>query len=248
MSIDQFVTDEGVTVPAVTTDQMREVDRVAIDHAGPNLYQMMENAGRGLALMVIETLGDRWRSSPIVVLAGTGGNGGGGICAARHLANRGADVTLVVSEPGRLTPVPRDQLHIYRGTAGRSASLSDLDALEPALIVDAIIGYSLRAEPRGAALHLVEWATSSSAPIVALDVPSGTDATTGEAPGAHLIAETTVTLALPKTGLDATAAGDVWLADLGIPAAVYRELEIHVPSDVFGHRFRVPLKGTRHDR
>jgi len=76
MTTETFVTDAGVTVPAVTTDQMREVDRVAIEEVGPNLYQMMENAGRNLALTVLETLGANWTSTPITVLAGTGGNGG----------------------------------------------------------------------------------------------------------------------------------------------------------------------------
>ena len=101
MTTDCVVSDTGVIVPAITTNQMREVDRVAIEELGPNLYQMMENAGRNLALMVMDVLGSDWSSTPITVLAGTGGNGGGGICAARHLANRGADVALVVSEPTR---------------------------------------------------------------------------------------------------------------------------------------------------
>ena len=75
MTTRSFVTDAGVEVPAVTTAQMREIDRVAIEEVGPNLYQMMENAGRNLALTVTEQLGDDWSSVPIVVLAGTGGNG-----------------------------------------------------------------------------------------------------------------------------------------------------------------------------
>ncbi|MEO0455292.1 MAG: NAD(P)H-hydrate epimerase [Cyanobacteria bacterium P01_A01_bin.114] len=103
-----FTTDTGIRVPAVTTEQMIEVDRLAVEELGPNLFQMMENAGRNLALQAIECLGDRWRTAKIVVLAGTGGNGGGGICAARHLANRGADVSLCLSAADRLREVPRD--------------------------------------------------------------------------------------------------------------------------------------------
>ena len=110
MTSQAFATDLGVRVPAITTDQMREVDRVAIEELGPNLYQMMENAGRNLAVTVLETIGAAWSETPIAVLSGTGGNGGGGICAARHLANRGADVTVVVTDPAGLTPVPSEQL------------------------------------------------------------------------------------------------------------------------------------------
>ncbi len=138
MTSQAFATDLGVRVPAITTDQMREVDRVAIEELGPNLYQMMENAGRNLAITVLETLGAAWSETPITVLSGTGGNGGGGICAARHLANRGADVTVVLTDPAGLTPVPSEQLAVYRATAGKVAEPSALDALRPRLIVDAI--------------------------------------------------------------------------------------------------------------
>lgn len=82
-----FRTSDGLRVAAVTTDQMREIDRVATEGTGPNLYQMMENAGRNLAELCRERLGPTWMHEHIVVLAGTGGNGGGGICAARHLGD-----------------------------------------------------------------------------------------------------------------------------------------------------------------
>ena len=101
-----FMTDDGLGVPAVTASQMREIDRVAIEETGPNLFQMMENAGRSLAGQALHMLGAGWKKARIVVLAGSGGNGGGGICAARHLANRDVDVALVLAEPDRLNEVP----------------------------------------------------------------------------------------------------------------------------------------------
>lgn len=237
-----FVTDAGVQVTAITANEMREVDRVAIEEVGPNLYQMMENAGRNLALTVLETLGADWRSTPITILAGTGGNGGGGVCAARHLANRGADVTVVITEPQGLTAVPNEQLEIYRGTPGKLAEVEALDTLKPGLVVDAIIGYSLGGAPRGVARRMIDWLGDQPAPVVSLDVPSGVDATTGEASGAHVRASVTLTLALPKTGLDAATVGDLWLADIGIPGEVYRRVGIDVPAGVFGDRFRVAVR------
>ncbi len=242
MTSQVFATDLGVRVPAITTDQMREVDRVAIEELGPNLYQMMENAGRNLAVTVLETLGAAWSGTPIIVLCGKGGNGGGGICAARHLANRGAEVTVVVTDPGRLTPVPSEQLAIYRATAGRVADASTLDAFRPGLVVDAIIGYSLHGPPRGAARRMIDWAGAQSSPVISLDVPSGIDATTGKSFGPQVQASATLTLALPKTGLDAATVGDLWLADLGIPVEVYRRVGIDVPTRLFGDQFRVPLR------
>lgn len=242
MTTEAFTTDAGIRVPAITSDQMREVDRVAMEEVGPNLYQMMENAGRNLAVTVLETLAAAWSHTPITVLSGTGGNGGGGICAARHLANRGADVTVLISDPERLTPVPKEQLEIYRSTAGKVAEVSALEAVRPGLIVDAIIGYSLQGPPRDVARRLIDWTGAQSAPVISLDVPSGVDATSGETSGAHVCASVTLTLALPKTGLDAGASGDLWLADIGIPAEVYRRVGIDVPTGLFGDRFRVPLR------
>jgi NAD(P)H-hydrate epimerase len=136
----RLVTDTGKEVPAVTAAQMREVDRIAIEETGPNLFQMMENAGSNLAAQVLEALGERWSEALVVVLAGPGSNGGGGICAARHLANHGVRVALLLSEPGRLGPVPALQRKIFRETNGIEVAADRLTGEQPDLIVDALIG------------------------------------------------------------------------------------------------------------
>ena len=220
---------------------MAEVDRVAVSGHGPNLFQMMEHAGRSLALTVLEVDA----SGPVVVLAGPGGNGGGGICAARHLANRGVDVSLVVSRPGGLAPVSAAQLALFGETPGRVVPVDDLAGLAPAVVVDALVGYSLVGPLRGAEAELAAWACEVGAPVVALDVPSGVDATSGEASGPCVSAAVTVTLALPKTGLDVAAVGVLWLADLGIPAGTFRRVGVEVPSGLFGSSFRVRLTPSR---
>ena len=66
----KFLTTGGLEVPAVTTEQMREIDRIAMEETGPNLFQMMENAGRCLVLITIGTLLEKWKNANIVVLAG----------------------------------------------------------------------------------------------------------------------------------------------------------------------------------
>ncbi|ANH39598.1 Bifunctional NAD(P)H-hydrate repair enzyme Nnr [Nocardioides dokdonensis FR1436] len=240
--MDSFVSEAGLVVPAVTTEQMREVDRVAIEGIGPNLYQMMENAGRNLALSCVEMLGEGWATSSVVVLAGTGGNGGGGICAARHLANHGGQVTLVVSDVERLAGVPAEQLALFRASGGRLAAIGDLGTLETSLTVDAVLGYSLAGAPHGAAADLIGWMSQGPAPVVSLDVPSGVDATTGEAPGVHVRAATTMALALPKTGLAVDATGEIWLADIGIPAGVLERARVRPPpAGLFSKGYRVRL-------
>lgn len=236
----RFLTDTGIVVPAVNADQMRELDRIAMEETGPNLYQMMENAGRSLALLAIEVLGDRWPAARIVVLAGGGGNGGGGICAARHLANRRANVILSLSDPGRLGGMASFQRKIFRSTQGREVPASAVADESPDLILDALIGYGLHAAPRGTTAELVRWGNGTGAPILALDMPSGIDATTGEAVGDAIRARWTMTLALPKTGLLQSKAGELFLADVGIPeSACCRVAPGYVPP--FGNRYWVPL-------
>lgn len=242
--IHSFLTNTGITVPAVTTQQMIEVDRVAIEETGPNLFQMMENAGRNLALQALACLQGHWQDANIVVLAGSGGNGGGGICAARHLANRGAHVHLCLSSPDRLKAVPQWQHHIFQATPGQEISPSDLMATNRPidLILDALIGYSLQAAPRGTALELIEWANQTHAPILSLDTPSGVDATTGTTAGAYIQARWTMTLALPKTGLLPEKTGELWLADIGIPSGAYTWESLQLPyTPPFGERYRIPL-------
>lgn len=80
--------------------------------------------------------------------------------------------------------------------------------------------------------------------MIALDVPSGIDSTTGEAPGPSIRADLTLTLALPKTGLDTPGVGELWLTDIGIPAAVYRRIGLEVPVGLFGPRYRVALQAS----
>lgn len=238
--IHRFYTENGTEVRAVSTEQMIAVDRVAVEMTGPRLLQMMENAGRNLAELAIQILGRKWRDAEIVILAGSGGNGGGGICAARHLANRNIDISLCMAKPDDLTTAAENQLHIFRSTNGREISGNKLETLYPDLIIDALIGYNLSAVPDSSFAELIHWANVNEATTLSLDVPSGIDATTGDAPGVFIQPQYTMTLALPKTGLRADVTGDLWLADIGIPEGVYKQLDIPY-SLPFGKRYRVAL-------
>ena len=231
----RFLAETGVEVSAVTAEQMREVDRIAVEETGPNLFQMMENAGRNLAELSMELAGSGGR---VLVLAGPGGNGGGGICAGRHLANHGLDVAVCFSAPDSLGDVPLFQRRIFRSSGG--TELEEPPREVPGLILDAILGYSLSGAPRGRSADLIRWANRSGAPILALDLPSGLDATTGAAPGEVIRARWTMTLALPKTGLRPENAGEIFLADIGIPGEVYARIGIAYRTP-FDRRYRVRL-------
>lgn len=238
--ITRFVTATGVEVLAVTADKMREIDCVATQETGPNIFQMMENAGRSLALLAIDLLGKKWQEAKITVIAGSGGNGGGGICAARHLANRNVKGQLCLPWKDHLSEVAAWQRKVFQSTGGREIAPSQLPKLRPDLILDALIGYGLKSAPDAGATELINWANSSGAPILSLDIPSGLNATTGEAPGACIAPKWTMTLALPETGLVPEKAGVLYLADIGIPAGAYSRLGLEYQNP-FGPDFWVRI-------
>lgn len=236
-----YETIHGIAVPAVTAAQMREVDRVAAEEDGPNLFQMTENAGRNLAATALRYLGETWMESRILVLAGSGCNGAGGICAARHLANRGASITVCMPHKAKLSEITAWQHRVYRATGSPTISCRELQGDDFDLILDALVGYGLEAPPRGAERDAIAWANDSESPIISLDVPSGVEATFGTHPGEFIHAKETVTLALPKTGLFPDLTGTLLLADVGIPAGVYEKLEISY-TPPFGADYVVPLR------
>ena len=239
-----FIAETGVDVPSVSADQMRELDRIAIEETGPSLLQMMENAGRNLALLAMELMGPHWRKATVLILAGNGGNGGGGICAARHLSNHGVTVDLCLAAPESLSDAALAQRSIFRFTKGREVTRGELDSLKPDLIIDSLIGYGLRARPHGTVEELVIWSNRSRIPVLTLDVPSGIDATSGDAPGESIRPTWTMALALPKSGLHAQNTGQLFLADIGIPiAALRRVTPDYTPP--FGKRSWIGLKVGR---
>lgn len=96
-----FTLADGTAIPAVSAEQMLEVDRLANGKYRLGILQMMENAGRSLSGQVMAELGAS--GGHVVVLAGGGGNGGGGLCCARHLCNHGVEVAVVLDRAGGRT-------------------------------------------------------------------------------------------------------------------------------------------------
>ena len=222
--------DDAPEIPALTTSEMAEVDRAMIEDYGIELIQMMENAGRNLAhLARVNFLDGDPRGRTVVVLAGTGGNGGGALVCARRLATWGASVRVVTTKPSaEFSPVAGHQLDILDRMGVPAGDLASIPSdEEPDLVVDGVIGYNLDGEPRGAAADLIRWANDASAPVLSLDVPSGVDATTGTVFDPAVRAAATLTLALPKQGLGAEGVeshvGELWLADIGVPPGLYAE-------------------------
>ncbi|MEA2024524.1 MAG: NAD(P)H-hydrate epimerase [Actinomycetota bacterium] len=215
-------------VPYLTTDQMIEVDRAMMEDYHIDLVRMMENAGRNLAHLARERFldGDP-RGRPVVVIAGTGGNGGGALVAARRLHNYGAAVVVFVTKPAdEFAPVPGEQLDVLRRMGVTIKSAGDVESVGTLdLVLDGVIGYSLKGAPRGEAGTLIRWANDQRAPVLSLDAPSGVDTTTGTVFEPACRATATMTLALPKEGLRAPGVerntGELYLADISVPPVLY---------------------------
>jgi NAD(P)H-hydrate epimerase len=215
-------------VPYLTTEQMIEVDRAMMEDYRIELIQMMENAGRNLAhltrrrFLLSDTV-----EKPVVVLAGTGGNGGGALVAARRLHNWGARVRVFTTKPAEaFAPVPAHQLEILGRMKVPIAGADEVGTPQPPdVILDGVIGYSLKGAPRGGAAKLIRWANAQDRPVLSLDAPSGVDTTTGRVFDPAIRAAATMTLALPKEGLRAPGVekhvGELYLADISVPPSLY---------------------------
>jgi NAD(P)H-hydrate epimerase len=223
-------------VKGVSAAQMREVQRIAQEEYGVDILQMTENAGRAVAQVALAMLGGRGRGHRVLVLAGGGNKGAAGLSAVRLLANWGASVEMVFAGVEEEMSFPaRRQLQILRNCGIVDAG--DFEATEIALedqlmraelVIDAIVGYGLEGPPVGVAAAVAELAVASTRPILAVDVPTGINGTSGEVSTPAIRAVTTLMLDLPKRGLLEAGAkghvGELYLADLGIPLSVHERL------------------------
>jgi NAD(P)H-hydrate epimerase len=210
----------------LTAEEMRKVDDITFRDFQVDVLMLMENAGRASATLAMRRLQGTAIGKRVACLVGGGNNGGDGMVAARHLANWGAEVNVIVgTSKDRMKDVPLGQLHILEKMGipilSTDYTLGDYD-----LLIDGLIGYGLQGNPRDRVAMIIKDANKSGHPILALDLPSGMNATTGEAYDPCIKATETLTLALPKTCFLATGTsqyvGDLYLADISIPRKVYQ--------------------------
>ncbi len=218
----------------LTADQMVDVDRLMVEEYGIHLIQMMENAGRNLAQLARNRFLDgNANGKHVVVLAGSGGNGGGAMVCARHLHNWGAEVTVVLTKGVQdLTGTIKHQGEILQRMDVEIVAVEEIkEKPQWDLIVDGIIGYSLQGAPQGEAAEMIRWANERKLPILALDLPSGLNASTGEVFEPTIRAAATMTLALPKKGLRGAGkkvVGELYLADIGVPPELYARAPLNL--------------------
>jgi NAD(P)H-hydrate epimerase len=221
-------------IPVLSRDQMRAFDRHAIEACGVPSLVLMENAGRGATDVVVHELldGDA-TDARVIIVCGTGNNGGDGLVIARHLLVRGADPTVFLcGDPGKASPDARANLDAWRGLGGdlqelpAGASLEPLKAAlaEADLLVDALFGTGLDRPIEGFLADVIRAMNAAAVPGFAVDLPSGLDADTGRTFGVAFEANVTTTFAHHKLGLLTPAgsalSGRVHVVDIGVPASL----------------------------
>jgi len=217
--------------------QMREADRYTIEDIGISSLVLMENAGRQV-VAAIEATYDSCLQGRVAVVCGRGSNGGDGFVVARTLLQRGIDVSVfVVGSLAEVRGDARANLDILGRVGATVVEIPDEQSWELhfseiarcSLIVDAIVGTGLRSALAGMMETVVADLNASGIPIVSIDLPSGLSADTPHLIGDCVDASMTVTLAAPKLPLvlppGESYAGDVVIADIGIPITVIESVE-----------------------
>jgi len=235
---------------------LRSEDVATLDHAaqeiGVSTVQLMEIAGWQVARCSWQVLGHR--PGIIAVVAGRGNNGGDGLVAARHLSTWGCDVRAwVVAAEVDLSGLVAAHVQSARSN-GVSMTVSidtiaGIEALDAAdLVLDGILGTGLHAAPREPQASAIATLNAAGRRVLAIDVPSGLDATTGDAFDPCVDAAATCTLVGVKAGLWAARdlAGDLWVADIGMPRAAWDASGLSPPTAVVaGALVPVPTATTK---
>jgi NAD(P)H-hydrate epimerase len=219
----------------VTSEQMRNIDRRAIREWGIPGVVLMENAAAAVMAEMDRFFGGL-AGLKVGIVCGKGNNGGDGLALARRLSIRGVPVRVALLAPvSAVSGEARTHLDILRKTdvelAPNASAGAVADIIEWSdIIVDAILGVGLSSPLAGKFRQVVETINAASSPVVAVDIPTGINADTGEVMGAAIRADLTVTMALIKRGLilfpGAAYAGAVRVVDIGIPHEVVEKESI----------------------
>ncbi|MDH7481506.1 MAG: NAD(P)H-hydrate dehydratase [Armatimonadota bacterium] len=220
-----------------TAKQMHDFDRRAAEEFGIPSIVLMENAGRHVFESACGILG-RVIGKLVIVVAGSGNNGGDGFVAARHLRDAGAQViVLLLAHPEKIKGDAKTNFEILRNTGADIRQISEASAVvsllaQADLIIDAIFGTGIKGEVTGVPREIIKAINDSGRPVIAVDIPSGVDADTGRVLGVCVKADVTVTFALPKLGIviypGAEYAGRLVVGDIGIPKQLYDEVYIEL--------------------
>ncbi|MDD5675342.1 MAG: NAD(P)H-hydrate dehydratase [Chitinivibrionales bacterium] len=246
-------------IPVVTSSQMREIDRMAIN-GNPSLgYSYMLKAGMGIVECVRKILPDGSRG-PVAVVCGKGNNGGDGFTAARLLFDSGYRVMCYgLCSQDELKGEARmayEEFAARRGNFMLLTDTADVSCLQTySLIIDALLGSGVHGNPHGLMARVIEAVNASGVPVLAVDIPSGLDVDAGR-PGVPCIkADYTVTMGFPKIGLyfypARSFAGTLIAKELGYPDEIVglHHKALYVPENADFKKWLPPRKpsGSKFD-
>jgi NAD(P)H-hydrate epimerase len=227
--------------PQLVAEEMRAVDTWAIETKGVPSLDLMERAGEGLASVV----GEHAPAGRVVIVCGKGNNGGDGLVAARLLRQAAREVdVLTVWPPETLQGDAATQMERLPGAPPRPFAAGELERAQ--VVVDALLGTGASGAPRDPAATVIEAVNAAKAPVVAADIPSGVDASTGEVEGVAIEAVATATFHRSKPGLwirpGKAHAGRVYVIDIGTPRGAPAKPEMGLISD--GVLADIPRRGA----
>jgi len=212
----------------ITGTQSKAADGYAINTMGIPSLDLMENASQKVAK---EILAGCDTDARILICCGVGNNGADGVCIGRILLEHGCDPEVVIcGSEEKQTDEFCFQLNGFASRGGRAHRYAGEERFDSCdLIVDAVFGIGLHRTVEGRYADFIKAASATSkSKTVAVDIPSGIDADTGELMGCGIKADLTVTFGINKTGLtinDGPAfAGDIKIVDIGIPEEAYRSV------------------------
>ncbi|KAF7730714.1 enhancer of mRNA decapping [Apophysomyces ossiformis] len=256
----------GIRCPVVTPDQMRRVEDICATETGPNQKMMVENAGHGASMMALKAIGGHRRIQPdnhnaaplVVILAGNNSAGSYSLAAARHLANRACQV-IVFLACGKSTFIREDVAEQKRcaeyAGARFVASIDELPqqyTMPVDLIIDALMGCQttlkdLRSnhDTRQLVWDAMDWANNNKAPVLSLDFPSGVNGVDGHPFHVmhYIRPKWTLCFGAPKQGCTSReVTGELFLADMGIPAISWKSVGISRNNIPWGAEFVLALE------
>jgi len=214
----------------LTRWQSHQIDRLSMEQYHLPGIVLMENAARSAADAACDMLGGV-RGRNVLILCGGGNNGGDGLAVARHLHNRGAEISIALTiDPSRYHADARTNWDIVSAMRlpCHPAQPEAIAQSQADLLVDAIFGTGLTDAPRDPFPMIVDAITHAGRPVLAIDLPSGMDCDTGQPPGACVRATRTITFVAEKAGFAAPSAqqylGTVTVGDIGCPVELLTQI------------------------
>jgi hydroxyethylthiazole kinase-like uncharacterized protein yjeF len=218
----------------ITAEEMRQIDRETIEGCGIPGVVLMERAGLAVASKIKELYGRK----KIIIVSGSGNNGGDGLVVARNLHNEGWDVKVFLTS--RPEDLKGDALLQYKAAVNFGVDIQQIKGLltnpsiitHHSIIVDAILGTGLSKNVTDTLLEVISLLNKSSKPIISVDIPSGISSDNGQVMGEAVKAEYTVTFCLPKRGHflypGAEYSGKLFIEDIGFPEKLLRSEKFYV--------------------